>query len=536
MLNKLDPRVDSDLSKQQGSHINDHHYGGDAALAGAGGAGLYEAEKRHRANDPHLATLGNTSGKGAMDTTRSSMAKDGSAVSAGTGHQPAIMSDHQYNRGADAVSAGGIGAYEAEKHLPSNYHSDFAATPQDRLAGSGHQPAIATTSSPYPSSSHSSGGQSQTGAHTFRSPLAASVVGTGASGGGDNAPKMSDFGRTEPQMREHQHPGASTASYTSPGHSNEFQKGHHPDHHTGRDAALVGGAGAGAGAVHEYSQEHAPGYHNDPSHNDLPGNHTGRNAAIDGKFGNGPEPHEEVRRGHHVAKDDFQRDVGGYGAEPYQRTSREHHAGRDAAMLGGAAGVGGVAEHEYPNKDAAKLQKEHSKEEKALDKQHLKEIKHHDKELEKEEKAHEKAIKKSEKKHEKAVEKDERKQEKVIVKDMTKQEHGGKKHGGLLGFLHRDKSEKEPRDEETHRQAPIHPGHGDEVVAGGAGATGIESGRGYDPLQEEHGSQSGVHDNPFEIGSGPTTHDAYGAHDSGHNKLHKDPPSKLIESRGYEFK
>lgn len=69
-----------------------------------------------------------------------------------------------------------------------------------------------------------------------------------------------------------------------------------------------------------------------------------------------------------------------------------------------------------------------------------------------------------------------------------------------------------------------------------ADATGTESGRGYDPLQEEHSSQPGVHDNLIEIRSGPTTHDAYGMHDSGHNKLHKDPPSKVIESRGYEFK
>ena len=559
MLNKLDPRVDSDLSKQQGSHGTDHHNGRDAALTGAGGAGLYEAEKHHRANDPNQATLGTTSGISghtpygssvdAVDTTRSGMAKDGSAVSsAGIGHQPATMSDHHHNRGAGAVSASGIGAYEAEKHLLSSDRPDLAATPQGRLAGSGHQPAIAATSSPYSSSSYSSGSQSQTGAHTERTPLAAGVVGAEASGGGENLQKMRDYGRTEhgTQVREHQHPGASVATYTSPGYSNESEKGHHTSHHTGRDAALVGGAGAEAGALagHEHLQRHAPGRGNDPSHNDLPNNHTDRYVAVGGDFGHGAGLYEETRRGHHVAKDNSQRDVGDHGAEPYQSTSREHTVGRDAAILGGAAGVGGLAEHEDPNKDAAKLRKEHSKEEKALQKQHLKEIKNHDEELAKKEKAHEKAIEKSEKKHEKAIEKDERKHEKAMEKDETKQEPGGKKHGGLLGFLHRDKSEKELKDgelkdgdEETHRQAPIHPGHGGEKeMAPRAGATGTESGRGYDPLQEEHGSQSGVHENPIEIRSGPTTHDAYGTHDTGHNKLHKDPPSKVIESRGYEFK
>lgn len=431
MLNKLDPRVDSDLSKQRGFHGTDHHYGRDAALTGAGGAGLYEAEKHHRANDPNQATLGTTSGMrehspygssvDAVDTTRSGMAKDGFAVSsAGIGHQPATMSDHHRNRGAGAVSAGGIGAYEAEKHLLSGDHPDPAATPQGRLAGSGHQPAIAATSSAYPSPSYRSGSHSQTGAQTESTPLAAGVGGAEASGGGENLQKMRDYGRTGhgTQVREHQHPGASVATYTSPGYSNESEKGHHTSHHTGRDAALVEGAGAEAGALagHEHPQRHAPGRGNDLSHNDLPSNHTDRYAAVGGDFRHGAGPNEGTRRGHHVAKDNSKRDVGDYGAEPYQSTSQEHTAGRDAAILGGAAGVCGLAEHEDPNKDAAKLQKEHSKEEKALQKQQLKEIKHHDKELAKKERAHEKAIEKSEKKHEKAIEKDERKHEKAMEK------------------------------------------------------------------------------------------------------------------------
>lgn len=529
-LNKLDPRVDSDLSKQRVSHGTDHPYERDAALTGAGGAGLHEAEKHHRANDPNQETLDTTSGMSghspynssidAAGTTPSGIAKDGFAVSsAGIGHQPATVSDHHHNGGAGAVSAGGIGAHEAEKHVLSNDHPHPAATLQGRLAGSGHQPAIAATSSPYSLSTDRSGSQSQTGAHTERTPLAARVVGAEASGGEVNIQQMRDDGRTEhvTQVREHQHPEASLTTNTSPASGNESKKGHHTSHNTGRDAALVGDAGAEAGALagHEHPQGHAHSHGNDPSHNELPSNHTDRYAAVGGASGHGAR----------------------YGAEPYKSTSREHTAGRDAAILGGAAGVGGLAEHEYPKKDAAKLQQEHSKEEKALQKQQLKEIKHHDEELAKRERAHEKAIEKSEKKHEKAIEKDERKHEKAM--DETKQEHGGRKHGGLFGFLHRDKSEKELKDEdeETHRQAPIHHGHsGEKEMGPRTGTTGTEFGRGYDPLQEEHGSQSGVHDKPIEIRSGPTTHEAYGTHDSGHNKLHKDPPSKVIESRGYEFK
>ena len=529
MLNKLDPRVDSDLSKQQGSQNIDHHYGRDATLAGAEGAGLHKAEK-DRHNDPNLATSSTISGTGghgpydssvdAVDTKRSGMERDEPAVSsAGSGHQPATTPDHHHSRDAGLVGAGSVGAYEAGKHLFSSNHPNLAATPQDRLAGSGRQSTTGADPSSYPSTTYSHGHQS--GAHT---------------------------------VAEHEQSGGSTATHPYSGHSNDSDKEHHSSQHTGRGAAMIGGGAAGVGplASHEQSQRHTAGYGNEPYQSQLSGSHSSREAAIGGKAGTESRPDEEIQRGHHVGKDTAAvggagagagalagyerspRDAGGYGAEPYQSTSREHHTGRDAAILGGAAGAGDLAEHEYNKKDAAKLQKEHDKEEKALEKQHAKEIKHHDKELAKEEKAHEKAIEKSERKHEKTMEKDDRKHEKAMEGDETKQGHGGKKHGGLLGFLHRDKPDKELKEEEAHRQAAIHRKEGE--MADGAGATATEPRYGYDPLRDEHGSQSGVHDNPIGIGSGPTTHDAYGAHDSGHNKLHKDPPSKVIESRGYDVK
>ena len=529
MLNKLDPRVDSDLSKQQGSQNFNHHYGREATLAGAEGAGLHKAEK-DRHNDPHLATSNTTLGMGghssydssvdAVDTKRSGMARDEAAVSsAGSGYQPAATPDHHYRRDAGLVGAGGIGASEAGKHFLSSDHSNHAATPQDQLAGSGRQSTTGAASSSYPSTSYSH--EHQPRAHA---------------------------------VPEREHPGVSTATYPSPGHSNESEKEHHTSHHTGRDAPLIGGGAAGVGSLasHEQSQRHTAGYGNEPYHSQLSDRHSSREAAISGEPGMESRPYEETLRGHHVGKDTsavrgagagagalagherFPRDADGYGVEPYQSTSQEHHTGRNMAMLGGAAGAGGLAEHEYDKKDAAKLQKEHNKEEKALDKQHAKEIKQHDKELTKEEKAYEKAIEKSEKKHEKALEKDDKKHEKAMEGDETKQGHGGKKHGGLLGFLHRDKPDKDLKEEEAHRQAATHRKEGEMTAE--TGATETEARHGYDPLRDEHGSQSGVHDNPIGIGSGPTTHDAYGAHDSGHNKLHKDPPSKVIESRGYNIK
>ena len=525
MLNKLDPRVNSDLSKQQSFQNVDHHHGRDAPLAGAGGAGLHKAEKHHR-KDPNLATPSTTLDMGghspygssvdAVDTKRSGMARDEPAVSsAGSGHQPATTPDHHPKRDAGLIGAGGIGASEARKHLYSSDHSNLAATPQDQLAGSDRQSTTGVDSSSYSSPSYSRGHQS--GAHA---------------------------------VPEREHP----ATYPTPGYTNDSEKGHHTSHHTGRDAAMIGGGAAAVGSLagHEQSQRHTTGYGNEPYHSQLSGDHSSREAAIGGKAETEPRHYEETQRGHHVGKETgavggpgagagamagyerSARDAGGYGAEPYQSTSREHYTSKDAAILGGAAGAGSLTEHEYNKRDAAKLQKEHDKEEKALEKQHAKEIKHHDKELAKEEKAHEKAMERSEKKHEKAIEKDDRKYEKAMEGDETKQGHGGKKHGGFLGFLHRDKPDKELKEEEAHRQAATHRKEGETVA--GAGATGTEFRHGYDPLRDEHGSQSGVHDNPIGIGSGPTTHDAYGAHDSGHNKLHKDPPTKVIESRGYDVK
>ena len=551
MLNKLDPRVDSDLSKQQDSR------GSNAALTGAGATGLYEAEKHSRGNDSSLETGGQSTYSSGVDprVNRSGIARDESAVSSsGSGHQHATTSTHHTKRDAGLVGASGIGAYEAEKHLGSSARSDSAVTPQERLAGSGHQPATAASSSPYQPSSYSNMDPSQTGSHVGHDPQAAGAIGGGAFGGGHKASNLENYG-PESQVQGRQHHDAPIAAYSSPGYGDDSKKDHHTSHHAGRDAALVGTAGAGAGALagHEHSHRDTANYGNDSYQDISQGHRNDRDVTGIGARGSEAAPYDDTRHGHHAGKDSAiagtagagagalaghahsQRNATNYGTEPYQSTPDEHHTGRDAAILGGAAGAGGLAEHEYSKHDAAKLQKEHAKEEKALEKQHSKDVKHHNKELAMEQKAHDKAINKSEKAHEKAMEKDEKKHEKAFEKEETKQEHEGKKHGGLLGFLHRDKPDKELKEEEARRQAATHPSRGEDELAAGAGATGLESRSGYDPLEGEHGSQSGVHDRPIGIGSGPTTHDAYGAHDVGHNKLHKDPPSKVVESRGYEF-
>ncbi|KAA8572684.1 hypothetical protein MFRU_003g01620 [Monilinia fructicola] len=95
LANKADPRVDSDLSKQQ-----NHHYGRDAAVAGGLGGAAYEANKHHHntntTSGPHSSNLENK-----VD--------------------PRVDSDRsrdQHHYGRDAALAGGAATagYEADKH------------------------------------------------------------------------------------------------------------------------------------------------------------------------------------------------------------------------------------------------------------------------------------------------------------------------------------------------------------------------------------------------------------------------------------
>lgn len=474
LLNKLDPRVDSDLSKQQRSTgpigtglgssttgstgTSDHHYKRDAGLAGAGGAAAYEAENHHRGSEPTSTTAGigstgTTSGMGSSDPYSSSGSGiDPRVDSSRPGHGGTIDTtgtgkDHHLGRDA-ALSAGAGGlAYEADRahgkptqsstipsdttgsaydntRGPSGSNYDQAGT---ALAGSGHQPATGTTDT---SAYGDTQPQSSSHHHTDRD----AALGAGAGGAAYEAQKMHDTGRTDPgtQLREQNHPGASFATYPSPGYGNESAQdptpsAPHRHGHRKEDAAIAGGAGTGAGAV----------------------------------------------AGHELSK------------KEEKNSDKEHE------------------------KELKHEQKEHHKEEKALEKEHSKELKAHEKERAK----HEKAIEKDEKRHEKAIEKE------------KKEGKGEKKHGGLLGFLHRDKPDRELKEEEAPHKArasgQVATDRRDypEETSVGTGATSATG------LEGEHGSQSGVHDTPIgsentAMGSRTTTHDAYGTQE-GHNKLHK---------------
>ena len=520
MFNKLDPRVDSDLSKEQSrsgttgqtsgssttgtsdpysSQHSGHHRGEEAALGGAGlgGAAAYESSKHHHQNEPNFSHT--APGASSSTSPYSGSALDPRVESGRSGMDkgPASGAGRDHHLGRDAGLAAGAGglATEAERHhgqptqsthIPSNATRSAYDNTRDpsgydqagsRLAGSSQQPAT-------------------TKDHHYGRDAA---LGAGAGGAVYEADKH--LGRDhrgagyapQDQLAGSGHQPATVGSGMS---SSTQPHETRPDHHLGRDAA-IGGTGLGAGAA-------------------------------------GIEDHRNRHPGDSVATYPSP----GYGNErSAQDPSRHSHRKEEEALAGGAA-AGGLAHHEHSKKDEKALEKEHTKElkqhekdEKALEKEHTKELKQHEKALDKEHnkeiKQHEKALEKDQKAHEKerakhmaAIEKDQKKHE----HEQQKHEHDGeKKKGGLLGFLHRDKPDKELKEDEARRKASgevaHRPGVGDEEMSAGAGAQSYD-----DPLAGEHGSQSGVHDTP--IGAGRTTHDAYGTQE-GHNKLHKDPPNAV---------
>ncbi|KAI9853322.1 MAG: hypothetical protein M1824_001352, partial [Vezdaea acicularis] len=131
------------------------------------------------------------------------------------------------------------------------------------------------------------------------------------------------------------------------------------------------------------------------------------------------------------------------------QSKKDHHYGRDAALAGGA---GGVVAHEHSKHDKA--------EEKALAKEERKEEKREAKEERREEKREEKEEKKGggllgflhkDKSKDTTTHHDKRHEKEIVA---AEDEREPKKHGGVLGFLHKDKSEDTTHDTtDTERTA-----------------------------------------------------------------------------------
>lgn len=480
----------------------------------SGQTGTYPAGTGSTAAGPHSSNLANKA------DPRVDSDLDGSR---GFGNSGTAGRDHHLGR--DAAVGAGLGgvAYEADKHHRSH----------DPASGTGLGSSTAT-SDPYSTQNtghghdghHDNTGTTGRDHHLGRD----AAVGAGVGGAAYEADKQhhnkhhptgttSTTGLSDPYSSAGvgsglggiTHPSSGMRDPTGSGYDQQAATGHH----YGRDAGLAGAGGVGA-----YEAEKHLGGHGHSGTSSYPQDRLAGSGhqPITGTTGSGHAPQDRLAGSGHQPTTTSGTGV----SDPYssQSAGRDHHLGRDAAIGGTGAGAGAYAGHEYSKKEADKAQKEQ-----------VKEQKHHEKSLEKEEKKHEKALAHEEKHH-----------------DKHHDTHDdGKKHGGLLGFLHRDKTDKDVKEEEAERQRETgalgthRPGNAE--MSAGVGAIGgsrapehNSAGYGAHELANQHGSQSGVHNTPISasgnvhdsaisgsgLGSGRTTHDAYGTME-GQNKLHKDP-------------
>lgn len=468
----------------QGEPQPQHHYGRDAGLAGAGAgvgaataASLAHSGSRHQPAGQH--TVGSTTEDPASKTIGPHKSNIANILDPRVQPDPAKQKDHtttgphqsdmlnkadprvddkagQHHYGRDAAVAGGAGAagygaYEAAKSYGDHRSTQPGASMQEQR----YDPTAvgARASNPVPATSE----------YNYHNPDVAAL----ASATGAGAPTAAAGQTQQPYTTAQLAQSASSQPPQAYKHPEIDSKDLGPKDNSSRNAALGAGAGlAGASAV-GYGLSH----HGDTNqHTATPG------ASTQPGSSSLPQPTGSLTQGQQY---------------PHNNDPSQTHTGRDAALAGGsgaAAGAGaGYAygqrtQPQFDPKEQEKLDKETAKRQHELEKKH-------EKEAHKLEKEHEKDLKKHEKeaaKHEKHEEKEE------------------KKSGGLLGFLHRDKSKKEksPSPESSPRSSQDRHYGRDAAVAGGVGA-------GTAGLAEHE------REDRFGHGSGY----------KGRNLLHKDPPA-----------
>ncbi|KAL8871393.1 MAG: hypothetical protein Q9174_002760 [Haloplaca sp. 1 TL-2023] len=472
LANKADPRVDSDLDGKRGlgpSTGTSGTTGGFGSSTGTG-SGLDSSrtapghqssnvtsrlDPRVEQNSSQQIGTGLTSGMPATDTSRS--------TEPSTGQQNHPSRD-AFLAGTGGAAAGGAALHEGQKH-----HGQHA--PTDVTSSTGY-------SNPYPPSSTGGGVGSGPTSSTAAPVGTAGSYGTpaGASTGTSAGPHSSNIANKADPRVDSDLDGKRGIGSSETSTGNE--------HHYGRDAGLVGvGAGAGAGAAYAADKRHEGSHPDTSASRSMQPTTTQQPLSGTSVPGSGPASSSTPRY------DDGDR-------------TREDHSGRNAALGAGAgAGVGaaGYAAGDQLSKKDLEREREAAhqqelKDQKAAHKQEVKEEKHHQHELEKEKKAHDKAMAKEEAKHQK--------EESKHHKDEPKEE---KKHHGLFSFLHRDKSDKEPKDDDATRKE----GEGDSHTP----AVGTTAGTGAGLSEKEKHEQAKEHDR---------------------NRLHKDPPPGYIEKKQAE--
>ncbi|KAJ4331635.1 hypothetical protein N0V95_009847 [Ascochyta clinopodiicola] len=444
-----------------------HHYGRDAGLAGAGAAtagGLAYAGSHDQPGGQR--TVGSTAEDPASKTIGPHSSNIANILDPRVQPDPAKQKDHttsgphqsdtlnradpkvddkagQHHYGRDAAVAGGAGAagygaYEAAKTYGDHRSTQPAASMQEQR----YDPTAPGARAPNPVPA--------TSEYNYHNPdvaALASATGAGAPGHHGSQHGQTQQPYTTAQMAQ-QAQGYKAPEITD----NDLG----PKDHSSRNAAL----GAGAGLAGTAAAGHAISHHDNTTR--TPGSATQPGSS------SLPQPTGSLTQGQQY---------------PHNTDPSQSHDKRDAALLGGAGAAAGAGagyaygqrtQPQFDPKEQERLDKETAKHQHDLEKKH-------DKEVHKLEKEHEKDLKKHE-------------------KEAAKHDDSEKK-GGLLGFLHRDKSKKDPSPDSPPRRTEDHHYGRDAAVAGGvgAGAAGL--------AEHEREDQFG-----------------HGSGYKGKNLLHKDPP------------
>ncbi|KAI9849113.1 MAG: hypothetical protein M1837_005343 [Sclerophora amabilis] len=521
-LNKVDPRVDSDLdgSKTVGS-----------APGATGGA-----EKKNESG-PVSSSVNPYSSSGIdprVDSTpRSTQGR------AGSGYNEPTTDSH---RGRDAAyvgggTAAGAGAYQAGQHRGTEQPTQTFSQPSQ--ATGPHSSSAANKADPRVDSDRSQA--TRGGDHHYGRDAA--YVGGGTAAGAGAYQATQSRGTDQPTSTTANTYGSTTAAGPHSSNaankadprvdSDRSQAARGGDHHYGRDAAYVGGGTAAGAGAYQATQSRGT---------DQPTSTTANTYGSTTTAG----PHSSNAANKADPRVDSDRD--NYGTRAGDKSQKDHHYGRDAAVVGGtgaaAAGAGyGLSEHEreeetkhaakehekevkelekqqkHEAKEAEKhhkqevkeAEKHHKQEEKEAEKQHKHDVKEAEKHQKKEaEKQHKHDVKEAEKQHkheakeaekihkqeEKEAEKQHKQEEKEVEKQQKQEEKEEKKHHGLFGFLHRDKDKKYTDEEEEQ----------------------------FARQDREHQSKYGT-----ETGTAATTAEHDGHDHNDRNRLHKDPPPGYVE-------
>lgn len=222
-----------------------------AGGAGAAGVGAYEAGKHHHVrSDPAATSAGITTGPSSTGNSNvySSSAVDPRVDSTPRSGMTGTGNDHRYGRDAGVAGAGGLAAYEAEKHHHGRDESGRTSGLSGTTAGTTGRDYDSTRGSFVP------GSDTQTsGGHHY-----GHDAGAGAVGGAEFSKHEAEKHRTE-ERHDESHEGKKQGGLFGFLHRDKNPKEHestsHSSHgsHHGAEAAGVGAAGAGT-AAHEYEK------------------------------------------------------------------------------------------------------------------------------------------------------------------------------------------------------------------------------------------------------------------------------------------